>query len=238
MKALHAFRADVSDRFMDPEALEGKGAAFRLRFGSSRQSSCATRRSHDMLASTPRPSALAMRFGMRKIPVRSTALAHIPVGVLVERRKAKSPWLDLLWRPVSVLPGTPSAAPWTPIGSQEDRAVLYAGACVIELHRSETANYRDNLASQAPALWVVLRPVASEPGYEVLTVTADPAEGEAFTDAGNDLVETVPMPAEIIETIGNFIVKHHVERPFVKRRRADAKPAAGGRRRDDDEGGE
>jgi len=170
--------------------------------------------------------------------VTSAALARIPVGVVVERRKAKSPWLDFLWRPVSVLPGTPSAAPWTPIGAEEDRAILYAGACVIELYRSETTNYRDNLVSGAPALWVVLRPTASEPGYEVLTVTADPVEGEAFTDAGNDLVETVPMPAAIIETIGDFIAEHYVERRFVKRRRADAKPQADGQRAEDEEGGE
>lgn len=154
----------------------------------------------------------------------STALMRIPVGVVVERRKAKSPWLDFLWRPVSVLPGTPSASPWTPIGAESDRAIFYAGEGVIELHRTETANYRDNLASGAPALWVVLRPTASEPAYEVMTVTADPAEGEAFTDAGNDLVEAVPMPAAIIESIGEFIAVHHVERPFVKRRRGDAKP--------------
>jgi hypothetical protein len=50
-------------------------------------------------------------------------------------------------------------------------------------------------------------------------VTADPAEGEALTDAGSDLVEPVPMPAAIAETINHFISKHHVERPFFKRRR-------------------
>jgi hypothetical protein len=168
--------------------------------------------------------------------VTPTALIRIPVGVVVERRKAKSPWLDFLWRPVSVLAGTPSAAPWTPIGAEADRTIFYAGAGVIALHRSETANYRDNLASGAPALWVVLRPTGSEPAYDVLTVTADPSEGEALTDAGNDLVETVPMPSAIIGAIGDFIAEHHVERPFVKRRRAPANPQ--GRVRDDEEGGE
>ena len=168
----------------------------------------------------------------------STALMRIPVGVVVERRKAKSPWLDFLWRPISVLPGAPSAAPWTPIGAEQDRALFYAGGGVIELHRTETANYRDNLASGAPALWVVLRPTGSEPAFEVLTVTADPSEGEAFTDAGNDLVETVPMPAAIIGSIAEFVAEHHVERPFVKRRRGDAKPNGRGRSPGDDEAGE
>jgi len=154
------------------------------------------------------------------------APVRIPVGVVVERRKAKSPWLDFLWRPVSVLAGVPSAAPWTPIDAAAETTLFYAGDAVIELHRTESTNYRDNLTSGAPALWVVLRATASGPGYEVLAVTADPAEGEAFTDPGNDLIETVPMPVAIAATIGNFIAEHHVERPFIKRRRGDRRESA------------
>jgi hypothetical protein len=149
----------------------------------------------------------------------STALAHIPVGVVVERRRAKSPWADFLWRPVSVFAGVASAAPWTPLGAEAEATLFFAGEAVIELHRTETTNYRDNLASGAPALWVVMRPGAGAPPYELLAVTADPAEGEAFTDAGSDLVESVPMPSDIVETISHFIATHHVERPFVKRQR-------------------
>ena len=154
--------------------------------------------------------------------MRSTALARIVVGVVVERRKAKSPWLDFLWRPVSVLVGTPSAVPWTRISEEGDATTFYAGEAAIELHRTETANYRQNLSSGMPALWVVLRPKlanSANPAFELLTVTADPAEGEALTDAGNDLVATVPMPAEIIEIIDGFNAEHHVERTFNKRKR-------------------
>jgi Protein of unknown function (DUF3305) len=155
--------------------------------------------------------------------MRSTALARMVVGVVVERRKAKSPWLDFLWRPVSVLVGTPSAVPWTRIREEGDATTFYAGEASIELHRTETTNYRQNLSSGMPALWVVLRPVAGDsasPAFDILTVTADPAEGEALTDAGNDLVAAVPMPAAIIETIDGFNAEHHVERPFNKRQRS------------------
>jgi len=157
--------------------------------------------------------------------LRSTALIQIPVGVVVERRKARSVWADFLWRPVSVLAGKTSAAPWTPLGTEPEPALFFAGEAVIELHRTETANYRDNLTSGAPALWVALRPITSEPPYEILAVTADPSEGEAFTDAGSNIVEAVPMPADVAEAIGRFIVEHHVERSFDKRRREPAEPA-------------
>jgi len=161
----------------------------------------------------------------------STALVSIPVGVVVERHKATSPWLDFVWRPASVLVGAPSAAPWTPLGRDGDTTTFYAGSATIELHRTETTNYRSNLDSGAPALWVVLRPTDAEPAYDVLAVTADPAEGEAYTEAGNDLVETVPMPEAVAEALAAFIAEHHVERPFFKRQRDRAEPDAPARRK-------
>ena len=161
--------------------------------------------------------------------MKSTALACITVGVVVERRKAISAWVDFLWRPVSVFVGSPSAAPWTPLAAEAETTLFFAGEAVIELHRTETINYRDNLASGAPALWVALQPAASERPYEILAVTADPAEGEALTDAGNNLVEAVPMPPEIAEVVVRFIAEHHVERPFLKRQRRPAEPTLAGR---------
>jgi hypothetical protein len=149
------------------------------------------------------------------------------VGVVVERRKARSPWLDFLWRPVSVLVGTPSAVPWTRIGEEDNATIFYAGEAAIELHRTETANYLQNLSSGTPMLWVVLRSTpanSASPAFDILTVTADPSEGEALTDAGNDLVATVPMSVSIIESIDGFIAEHHVERPFQKRQRDRGEP--------------
>ena len=145
--------------------------------------------------------------------------ARIPVGVVVERRKAESPWLDFLYRPVAVLAGAPVAQPWTQICTDGDVTRFYAGQAVIELHRTETANYRDNLRSGIPLLWVVLRPTSAPARFDLLMVTVDPAEGEALTGAGNDLVEAVPMPLPISEAVKHFIAEHHVERPFFKRRR-------------------
>jgi hypothetical protein len=144
---------------------------------------------------------------------------------VVERRKAKSAWADVLWRPVSIFAGTPVAAPWTSLSAEGEVTLFYAGEAVIELHRTETTNYRDNLASGTPSLWINMRPTASQPPYELLAVTADPAEGEAFTDAGSNLVEAVPMPPDIASAIDRFVAEHHVERPFVKRKRGQPAPS-------------
>lgn len=159
------------------------------------------------------------------------ALLSFPVGVVVERHKATSPWLDYVWRPVLVLAGVPAAAPWTLLRTDAGIATFYAGTATVALYRTETANYLSNLKSGAPSLWVVLRPREADFPYEVLAVTADPAEGEAFAEAGNDLIEMVPMPASLIAALEAFIAEHHVERPHYKRQRdTPAEPASKRRR--------
>jgi hypothetical protein len=158
-------------------------------------------------------------------------LARIAVGVVVERRVATSQWIDHVWRPVGVLAGMPEATPWTPLPGASGADTFYAGAAEVELYRSETANYRDNLASGQPSLWVVLRPTGDDPPFSVVTVTADPAEGEAFTETATDLVEAVAMPESVAEAVAAFVAEHHVERAFEKRKRDRANPEALGRRR-------
>src|SRR5262245_45714419 len=118
------------------------------------------------------------------------ALVRILVGVVVERHKATSPWTDFVWLPVAVLPDRPAADPWTVLREDGYRTAFYAGPAVIEFHTTETSHYRDNLAAGAK-LWVVLRPTESEPSYEIARVTADPFEGEGYTQAGNDIVDAV-----------------------------------------------
>ena len=157
-------------------------------------------------------------------------LVQIPLGVVVERRKAASPWIDFTWRPATVLPGAPVAAAWTQLSNEGDTATFYAGATDVELYRTDTAHYRDNLTSGSPALWVALRPTDSEPPFELVAVTADPAEGEGFTQNGDHLVETLPMPESVRTVIEAFVAEHHVERPFVKRKRDRADPNALARR--------
>jgi uncharacterized protein DUF3305 len=157
-------------------------------------------------------------------------LARIAVGVVAERRKAKNPWADFIWRPVAALPGVPDAAPWTELEGDAEFTNVYVGAAEIELFRSEVGTYRDNLATGSPQLWIVLRPTESEPPYEAVAVTADPSEGEAFTASPSDLVEAVPMPEPVVAAIAEFIAEHHVEHQFVKRQRDRADPEAMARR--------
>jgi hypothetical protein len=167
------------------------------------------------------------------------ALVSIPVGVVVDRIKAESQWIDFIWQPTAVLVGQPDVQPWTLLSGDSDRASFYAGSTSIDLYRSDTGNYRDNLLGDS-RLWVVLTPTESNPPYSLFMVTADPTEGEAQTETGVNLVEAVAMPDAVRAVLDTFVAEHHVEQTFYKRKRDRANPEALGRRapsdrdRDDD----
>ena len=160
----------------------------------------------------------------------SASVLHIPVGIVVERRKASSPWADLLWRPVAVLAGLPNAAAWTPLARDGDSVTYYAGSAEIELYRSEADNYRRNLATGSPSIWVALQATGSEPPYQIAAVTADPAEGEGLTEPGQAIVEAVAMPEAVREAIAAFLAQCPVGEAFIKRKRERADPEAMARR--------
>ena len=161
---------------------------------------------------------------------RPAPLVRMVVGVVVERRKAKSPWVEHVWRPVAALPGAPTTPAWTAIEGDDEAMQFFAGTAELALYRSDAAQYRENLASGSPGLWVVLRPTGGEPPFAIAAVTADPSEGEAFTESGADLVEPVPMPEAVVELIDAFVAEHHVEQAFTKRKRKRADPDALARR--------
>jgi hypothetical protein len=157
-------------------------------------------------------------------------LARTTIGVVVERRKAKSPWVDYVWRPIAALPGAPETPPWTMLEGDDETAQFYVGSAELGLYRPDTPHYRDNLVSGSTGLWVVLRPTGREPPFEVVVVTANPSEGEAYTESGADLVEPVPMPESVREMLEAFVAEHHVEHAFSKRKqkRADRDALARG----------
>jgi hypothetical protein len=145
---------------------------------------------------------------------------QLVVGVVIERRLSTGTWGDeVSWRPVAILPGAPDVAPWTRLGGGGAVTRYFAGAATIDLFSTDTGQYRENLATGAPLLWVVIRASTPEPPAEIALVTADPAEGEASAGSSSDVVATIAMPEEIAALVARFAEAHHVDRPFIKRQR-------------------
>lgn len=157
---------------------------------------------------------------------------QITIGLALECRDLGGKWGGIAWRPIAVFADVPEVEPWTSLGGSPSTRRYFAGAHQIALYSTDTANYRDNLATGQPKLWVVMRPDAHSPPVEIVTVTADPAEGEASTEAGSNVVEAIEMPAAVAAVVAAFIAAHHVERPMYKRQRGDKR----GRRPDGDGG--
>ncbi len=116
---------------------------------------------------------------------------------------------------------------------------FYAGPADVVLHAKATGHYRDNLTAAQPSVWVVLRTVGED--VELASVTVDPYEGEALAENIGNIVETVPMPADVQARVQAFFEAFHVEQAFFKRQRDRADPEALARRgrvvraREDDE---
>lgn len=150
---------------------------------------------------------------------------ELPVAVIVERRPARSGWLDWIWRAVDVLDGAPAAAPFTLLDEGADGTARYlAGSVTVRLHRTDSASYRDNLAGDR-AVYVVLRKGGEGPApFRLHAVLASPDEAQSVLSAGEDEVEKLPMPPRLAAAMAEFSAAHFREEPFVKRRRDPVRP--------------
>ncbi|AWU93197.1 DUF3305 domain-containing protein [Azospirillum ramasamyi] len=143
----------------------------------------------------------------------------MPLGIVVERRRGVTAWADWSWRPVSVIPGAgPVDPPGRLLMEGEGWSQSHAVTLTLELFRTDTEGYRLNLSQDPPRLWVVMRPGADGEELVPFIVTASAHEGEGY-QVGSDVVETVPMPAEVIALVRDFVEQHHVDVPFHKRER-------------------
>lgn len=162
---------------------------------------------------------------------------HFPVAVVAERRASTSPWADWIWRVVDVIEDAPETPPWTLLRQEPARSLYLAGHAVVAMHPTDTDNYRQNLEGGDPRLWVVLRAAGGEPGMALHLVTLDPGEAHLYADVGNDTLESLPLPAFLLQPARDFVARHHKERSFHKRSRERADPEALARRRPRDEPG-
>jgi hypothetical protein len=146
-----------------------------------------------------------------------TPALTLPVAVLVERRPGSTPWQAHVWRAAAVLDAAPPVPPGTLLRQEAGAELRFLGEGSIALHRTDTPNYKDNLDTGAPRVWVLLRPEGD--GVALHAVTADPGEAEIFSESQSEWLEALPLPAALAAQLAAFIAEHHVERVFHKRKR-------------------
>ncbi len=153
----------------------------------------------------------------------------MPLGIIVERRRSGHPWQDHVWLPVAVTADVVDGDNWRVLRDLGDRVHYFAGTLPLELFRGECDGYRSNLAQDPPRIFVVMRPGedADDADMEPFLVTACPYEALGYTESGDEIVEGVAMPGEVLAMVRQFVEEFHVEEPFKKRKntRNGARPA-------------
>jgi hypothetical protein len=153
---------------------------------------------------------------------------RMPVGVIVERRRANNPWEDHIWRAVAIVPGAASTAPWAVMREEAGTTQFFAGNFELELHPRETLMYRENLLGRSPSAYIVMeRDPAAEPhGITIRAVTVSPGDAEAYMDEACS-VEPVPLPDAIAAWLEDYVAQFHVDEAFRKRKRKPHDPRKG-----------
>ena len=155
--------------------------------------------------------------------------ARLPVGVVIRKQPGVTRWARWVWRAVAVLPGA-GPAEWHEMRRDGEAVEYHAATVEMEVHRKETEGYLVSLSNDPPSVYVILRPSEdpeAEQDVEVFRVTASAFEAQDYLDSGEEIVEAVPMPPELIAWVSAFVERHHVEEAFIKRKR---------RRWDEDQG--
>lgn len=157
--------------------------------------------------------------------------AAMPITVLIERRASDHAWQDYVWRPLGVLPHI-AGEPGQVLACGDGWSQFYGGNLDIELFRGETEGYLTNLSQDVPVVYVVLRRNEESDGldFQPFLATVCPYEAMGYTSGGDDIVEGVPMPPPITAWVREFVARHHVDVPFVKRKNKRHRDDEGGRR--------
>lgn len=147
--------------------------------------------------------------------------------IVAERRRSDHPWVDFTWRPVALLPcqnatdndladnGTIPRQ----IESGDGWERFLVGRLPINLHHKETEAYLENLSAARPALYVILEQDGDSGMVRPKRATASSFEAQDYLDAGEDILEALPIPAPLHALIEAFIAEHHKASIFKKRKR-------------------
>jgi hypothetical protein len=150
------------------------------------------------------------------------------VGIALERRRIAHPWQEWSWHGAAIIPGAPDLAAPRLMRQGEDGAWYHMATLDLEAHRDAAEGYRLNLSQSRPMVYALWR-LDPEGWPEVFHATLCPWEAEDYLDAGDAVVEGIPMPEPILRWLADFVARHPVEPVFEKRRQKPLAPVEAGR---------
>jgi Protein of unknown function (DUF3305) len=136
-----------------------------------------------------------------------------PIAVIMERRALVNRWQAQSWEAIGIIPDRADAATPRVLLQDDARAQWLHGGFVLELHRDEAENYYLNLSAAQPCVFIAWR--MEEEVAVPKFVTVSYGEAARFMDA-SEQVDSVPMPRDMCDWLGEFVNEHY--KPEPKRR--------------------
>lgn len=135
------------------------------------------------------------------------------IAVIMERRALANRWQAQTWDAIGIIPDPGDAA--VPRVLLEDSACAQwlHGGFELKLYRDEAENYYLNLSAAQPCVFIAWR--MEEDMAVPKFVTVSYGEAARLMDA-SEQVDTVPMPRDMGDWLGEFVNQYY--KPEPKRR--------------------
>jgi hypothetical protein len=147
------------------------------------------------------------------------------IAIIMERRALANRWQSQSWEAIGIVPDQGDAASARPLRQGDARAQWLHGGFRLELHRDEAENYYLNLSARQPCVFIVWR--MEEDLAVPKFVTLSYGEAARFMDA-DERVDTVPMPPDLRDWLGEFVNLHYKPAPKQRSRPPSFKGAKRG----------
>jgi hypothetical protein len=147
------------------------------------------------------------------------------IAVIMERRALANRWQSQTWDAVGIVPDPGNAATPRLLLQDAMRAQWLHGGFELKLYRDEAENYYLNLSAAQPGVFIAWRMEDDMAVPKFVTVSY--GEAARFMDA-SEQVDTVPMPRDMGDWLGEFVNQHYKPEP----RRRSRPPSFKGAKRD------
>ncbi len=148
--------------------------------------------------------------------------AFYPIAVIMERiMHDKNPWVPYRWEAKGVVRDIfPAGSSDRVIVRDEQQLQVLFPGLELRLTREEAEGYYLNLTSPEPKVFVLWRPHDEQARPAFVTVSYN--EGTRWADSGES-VDGVPLPAELLPWMGEFVEQHYKPEPKKPKKYASSR---------------
>ena len=148
------------------------------------------------------------------------AKQHFPVSVILERRPAKSRWVEHVWKAAGITVGRHTEGDPQLVKEADETVYYLVGGLEVALHVDECESYYHNLVSDTPRAYVVAHLEADDPTPQPFLISMSFDEAHAYLE-GDDEIYAVDVPPELYRWTEAFVIANYFPEKKKKRKLRD-----------------